>query len=88
MNAKLKITRESKLIFVIKGDSPYWSDGSPISARTAFDRNGILSSIRAQSIDREAGNQYLLIAPISFKHSELLSTAGALQIGESAVVTL
>lgn len=88
MNAKLQITRESQLIFVVKSDCPYWSDGSPISARVAFDAKGILSSMRAQSIDRDAGIHYLLIAPISFKRSEILSTAGSLHIGESASVTL
>ena len=84
----LIIKRETKDIFTVSGNFPYWSDGASINARVAFDANHKLSSIRAQAIDRENGLSYLLVCPISFANASVLSTAGGLQVGESETVAI
>lgn len=85
---KLTIQRETLEIFTVKSDSPYWSDGTPIAVRVAFDKNHVLSSIRAQSIDRANGKHSILISPIAFKNIAVLTAAGGLMIGDSETVTV
>lgn len=85
---QLTIKRETKDIFTVSGSFPYYSDGTPINTRVAFDASHKLSSIRAQAIDRESGLSYLLVSPISFANASVLSTAGALRVGESETVSI
>lgn len=77
----LTIKRESADIYTITSNFPYWSDGSPINCRVAFDRKGILCAMRAQAIDSANGLRYLLISPISFKSILIISEARRLAIG-------
>ena len=79
---KVTVARESAHIFTAVSDSPYWSDGSHINARLAI-KDGVLSSIEAQRLDRQNGQGYLLIAPLSIRREVVVAQARNLAIGES-----
>lgn len=85
---KITITRESELIFTAVSDAPYWSDGEPINSRLAFDSKGNLCSMRAQSIDRQSGNRYMLPVPFGIRNRAVIEVARNLQIGELGTIQL
>lgn len=84
----LTITRETLQVFTVKSNFPYWTDGSAINCRVAFDKQGMLSQIRAQAIDAEAGKRYLLVNMIKFNRADILATAGAMQLGSTETIKL
>jgi hypothetical protein len=86
----ITITRESSDIFTAESDFGFWGDGSRLRERLAFNDIGNLSTVRAQTIDRAHGVEYILISPLSFrkggKYDDLITAASGLQVGESASV--
>lgn len=86
----ITITRESSDIFTAESDFGFWGDGSRLRERLAFNDIGNLSTVRAQTIDRAQGLEYILVSPLSFrkggKYDHLITAASGLQVGESVVV--
>lgn len=86
----ITITRESDDIFTAESDFGFWGDNSRLRERLAFDDIGNLSTIRAQTIDRAQGLEYILISPLSFrkggKYDHLITAASGLRVGESSTV--
>ena len=86
----ITITRESSEIFTAESNFGFWGDSSRLRERLAFNDGGNLSAVRAQTIDRGQGLDYILISPMSFrrggKYDHLVITARGLQVGESAIV--
>ena len=88
MSEKITITRVSDDIFTVTSNFPFWSDGSRISERLAWTKEGTLSNVRAQELDRVAGNLYIIVAPFSVKNSAVLAAARRLAPGEKAAVAI
>jgi hypothetical protein len=63
----ITITRESSDIFTAESNFGFWGDSSNLHERLAFDDGGNLSTIRAQTIDRAQGLEYILVSPLSFR---------------------
>jgi hypothetical protein len=84
----LTITRETLQVFTVKSNFPFWSDGSAINSRVAFNKEGELSAIRAQTLDAEAGKRYLLVNCIKFNRADILATAGAMQLGATETIKI
>lgn len=86
----ITISRESSDIFTAKSNFGFWGDGSRLNERLAFNDFGNLSTIRAQTIDRVQGLEYILVSPLSFrkggKYDHLITAASELKIGDSAII--
>jgi hypothetical protein len=86
----ITITRESSDIFTAESNFGFWGDSSCLRERLAFDDRGNLSAVKAQTIDRAQGLEYILISPMSFreggKYAPIIAAASGLQVGDSAVV--
>lgn len=76
------INRISQDIFKAQSDIPYWSDGSPINERLAFN-GSLLSNSQAQAIDRKNGLHYIIVTPFGLKNPETIARALALEVGQS-----
>ena len=86
----ITIARESADIFTVESDFGFWGDNSRLRERLAFNESGNLSAVRAQTVDRGQGLEYILVSPISFrkggKYDHLIIVASGLQVGDSAAV--
>jgi hypothetical protein len=84
----ISIERKTQDLFRVVSNFGYWSDGGNIDELVAFDKNGMLCNMRAQSLERAAGRNYIIICPFFVVNLTVLTAARALEVGQSTVVSL